>query len=72
MNATHYTVLEEYETNVRELSWIDLTDGAMHEYQTDISNVSGWTSGTRLSSRVTHKERTSWKRRHVAVLRPPA
>jgi len=72
MNATHHTVFGEHETNVRELSRIDFTDGVMHEYQADISNVSGWTSGMRLPGRATHKERTSGKRRHVAILRLPA
>ncbi|MCX8154903.1 MAG: RHS repeat-associated core domain-containing protein [Verrucomicrobiae bacterium] len=44
--ATHF--LGSYRASVRDLGRVDPTGGTMHKYQIDISNVSGWTSGTRL------------------------
>jgi RHS repeat-associated protein len=40
--------LGSYKANVRDLGRVDPTGGTIHKYQIDISNVSGWTSGTRL------------------------
>ena len=44
--ATHF--LGSYKANVRDLGRVNPTGGTMHKYQIDISNFSGWTSGTRL------------------------